>query len=346
MSLNIVSTLPVKAAPAATESSTAHAPLNEDTTAGSDFSNLLLSQLAPPPAQALPISSLEAQGLKESEGDGLTALMASLGIATTPGIVSMPEEAPGSIGEARAAPGLLAPLGKAPAGTTLATNMDLATESRIAPPTAGDNSPISAKAAIIAAGPADASTREGPLSGLPDAGNRTTLANTLAAAQSPQTQPSAVPVIAREATAVQTSLRDPSWSADFGQKVVWMATSDRQSAQLTLNPPQMGPIDIVLTIDKNHSASASFVSANADVREAIQTALPRLREMLAATGIELGQAHVGAESFRQQEGHGTGQGSLAPSGTDKAILVTGTSGSLPAGLFATRHGIGLVDTFA
>ena len=71
-------------------------------------------------------------------------------------------------------------------------------------------------------------------------------------------------------------------------KIVWLTANDQKFAQLTLNPPQMGPIEISLNINKD-TASAYFISPNAEVREAIETALPRLREMLAGVGIELGQ---------------------------------------------------------
>ena len=99
--------------------------------------------------------------------------------------------------------------------------------------------------------------------------------------------------------AIPTPVREQSWANDFAQKIFWLASNDKQSAQLTLNPAQMGPIEVSISIDKGH-ASASFVSANADVREALESALPRLREMFANAGIELGQANVGAESFQQQ----------------------------------------------
>ena len=143
---------------------------------------------------------------------------------------------------------------------------------------------------------------------------------------------------------VPTSIRDQSWAGDFAQKIVWLATNDKQSAQLTLNPPQMGPIEISLNLDKN-SATASFVSPNAETRDAIETALPRLREMFASAGIELGQTNVSAESFRQQAGngdenHGTSQRA------DNAILVTEATRSSSVKAFTAQGGSGLVDLFA
>ena len=107
----------------------------------------------------------------------------------------------------------------------------------------------------------------------------------------------------------------------------------------------MGPIEIALNIDKGN-ATASFVSANADVRESIEMALPRLREMFAGIGLELGQANVSEEFFRQAADNASAQAATRWTG-DQAILVTqaGMQGAT-GGLFVQRSGSGLVDIFA
>ena len=147
---------------------------------------------------------------------------------------------------------------------------------------------------------------------------------------------------------IQTPVRDVRWNQDFTQKIVWLAGNGKQSAELTLNPPQMGPIEIALNIDKG-SASATFVSANADVRQSIESALPRLREMFAGLGIELGQANVSAESFRQAQGGQANEGQSQGNGQGRqgqAILVT-ESMSLPSThAMASSRGNSMVDIFA
>jgi len=141
-------------------------------------------------------------------------------------------------------------------------------------------------------------------------------------------------------------LHDPAWSSDFGQKLLWFAGNDRQAAQLTLNPPQLGTIEVSLQLDKN-SAQAHFVAASPEVRSAIESAVPRLREMLASAGVELGQVSVGGESFRQQADGGERQAARQPRiGSDKAILGIGSTGGLSGSMTLTRHGSSLVDTFA
>jgi flagellar hook-length control protein FliK len=164
--------------------------------------------------------------------------------------------------------------------------------------------------------------------------------NTLTAA--PARQNDASPAIP-----VPTSVYDRNWNNDFAQKVTWIATHNKQSAELTLNPPSMGSIEISLKLDSSKStATAFFVSSNAEVRETIETSLPRLREMLAGAGIQLGQTHVGAESFRQASGNGqpTGQGA-SPSWNDMDILASDPQEARSA-VSLIGAGRGLIDMFA
>jgi flagellar hook-length control protein FliK len=145
---------------------------------------------------------------------------------------------------------------------------------------------------------------------------------------------------------LQTPLRDPAWASEFGQKLLWFANNEKQLAQLTLHPPQLGSIEITLNLDKD-SAKAHFVSPSADVRGAIETAAPRLREMFASAGIELGQVSVGSESLQQQPG-GRQEPSHPPRplAADKAILGIASAGDLPGQSLTDRRGHGLIDVFA
>jgi len=147
------------------------------------------------------------------------------------------------------------------------------------------------------------------------------------------------------ALSVSTPLHESGWKSDFAQKVVWVATSQNQTAELTLTPPNMGSIEVSLHIDKDSAtATATFASANAEVRETIETALPRLREMLAGIGIQLGQANVSAESFRQTANQGSE--SSTSSRTSNDILASDRQGSQTPAQVVTALGRGLVDLFA
>lgn len=144
---------------------------------------------------------------------------------------------------------------------------------------------------------------------------------------------------------LQTPLRDPAWNSEFGQKLLWFAHNDKQQAHLTLNPPQLGSIEITLNLDKE-SASAYFASANPEVRSALETAAPRLREMFAAAGIDLGQVGVGSESFREPPNNQQQRPGTHRQTADNAILDIDLASSLPTAGVTTRLGNARVDIFA
>jgi flagellar hook-length control protein FliK len=142
-----------------------------------------------------------------------------------------------------------------------------------------------------------------------------------------------------------TPLRDPSWASDFGQKLLWFASHDKEVAQLTLHPPQLGSIEITLKLDKDQ-ASAHFVSANAEVRAIIEAATPRLREMFAGAGIELGQTSVGSESPQPQSDSRQEASPQPRRLTDGTILGPDLLGGPPTQSLALNRGHGMVDVFA
>ena len=91
----------------------------------------------------------------------------------------------------------------------------------------------------------------------------------------------------------------PGWDNQVGQKIVFMAAGQDHSASLTLNPPDMGPMQVVLSVT-NDLATVTFSSATPEVRQALQDAMPKLREMMSESGIELGNATVNDGSAQQQ----------------------------------------------
>ena len=138
----------------------------------------------------------------------------------------------------------------------------------------------------------------------------------------------------------------PAWDHALGQKIVWMAAGAQQSASLTLNPPDRGPIPVIIHVS-NDQANASFTAAQPEVRQALEAALPRLKEMLGDAGITLGQASVsagnpnqsGAADQRAGSGPRRGNGAADHEPLDTEP-VTRSMTRIVSG------GTGMVDTFA
>jgi flagellar hook-length control protein FliK len=89
------------------------------------------------------------------------------------------------------------------------------------------------------------------------------------------------------------------WGKSLGQQIVHMGKAGQPMAELQLNPPGLGPLKVTLSMN-DQQMQASFVSAHASVRVAIEAALPQLRSTLADSGISLGNTSVSAQSQQQQ----------------------------------------------
>lgn len=138
----------------------------------------------------------------------------------------------------------------------------------------------------------------------------------------------------------------PAWDQALGQKVVWMVAGEQQSASLTLNPPDLGPLQVVLNVS-NSQANATFIAAQPEVRQALEAALPKLREMLGEAGIQLGQASVNSGTPNQQ-GSFEQQGSQTARG--HGLSADRESAANDGQVRVSRvqpapSGLGLVDTF-
>jgi len=105
---------------------------------------------------------------------------------------------------------------------------------------------------------------------------------------------------ARINAAIDAPVRSPAFANELSDKVVWLATRQGQFADLSLNPAQMGTVEVRLTLSGG-DASAQFYSPNPAVRDAIDAALPRLRELMSQAGINLGEAGVREQAFGHRE---------------------------------------------
>ena len=99
-------------------------------------------------------------------------------------------------------------------------------------------------------------------------------------------------------------LNQKNWGRTLGHQLNWMVNHQLEQAAIRVNPPDLGPIELRVSLQHNQT-SVTFFCHEAAVREALETALPRLREMLDGQGITLNQAQVSDQSLaRQQAGGG------------------------------------------
>jgi flagellar hook-length control protein FliK len=89
------------------------------------------------------------------------------------------------------------------------------------------------------------------------------------------------------------------WSEAIGQKVIWMVGAAEQSATLTLNPKELGPLQVIINVN-NEKADATFISENPEVRKALEEGMSGLRQSMGQAGVELGQANVNTSRQHQE----------------------------------------------
>ncbi len=98
---------------------------------------------------------------------------------------------------------------------------------------------------------------------------------------------------------IQPTLQSAAWSRVMGARVVWMAREGVQQASLQLNPANLGPVEVKLHVS-HEQANVTFIAQSSATRDALEQAIPRLRESFQQNGMELNNADVSQQSFQQE----------------------------------------------
>jgi flagellar hook-length control protein FliK len=144
---------------------------------------------------------------------------------------------------------------------------------------------------------------------------------------------------------VPTPAGHKAWAEDVGNRVTWMVGRHDAKAELVLTPPHLGKLEVSIQVTGGET-TAHFVAASAAARDALEQAMPRLREILQQAGIQLGQANVSTSGEQQARENAPRHPGRGPRGFGADIdPLAGTAGAAPASGWL-RAGNGMVDTFA
>lgn len=139
---------------------------------------------------------------------------------------------------------------------------------------------------------------------------------------------------------ISVPVRDRGWGEQIGERVLMMAGNQMKSAEIRLTPAELGPLRVQVSVDDG-AANVTFQAQHAVTREAIEQALPRLRELLAENGLSLGQASVGEQGVA--EGNRDERSSSLEAGSgDSFDGNDGSESTEPQRVVASNS---LVDTF-
>ncbi len=118
------------------------------------------------------------------------------------------------------------------------------------------------------------------------------------------------------------NIAKPEGHQQLAEKVRWMMNTKNLVAEIRLDPAELGSVHVKVALS-GESATVNFVVQSQQARDAVDTATPKLREMLAEKGIELGESSVRQESDdRQGQGDGelSGQKNHSDDGTENTEL--------------------------
>jgi flagellar hook-length control protein FliK len=148
--------------------------------------------------------------------------------------------------------------------------------------------------------------------------------------------------------AISVPLKNPQWSDELSNRVMWMVQHDVQTANIKINPPHLGPLEVQISMNKDH-VDVSFNSHHAAVNEALDASMPKLKEMLGSSGLQLGSANVAHHSFSgqsQSNNQGTNHQYTDDGNQHIDAPITDNSEMTSASIYSWDIGSGAIDFYA
>ena len=145
------------------------------------------------------------------------------------------------------------------------------------------------------------------------------------------------------------SMQQNGWTDQVVDRVMWMSSQNLKSAEIQMDPADLGRLEVRIHMSADQT-QVNFVSANAGVREALDSQQHRLREMFSQQGmgqLDVNVSDQSARGWQQQQQQGDGRGGArsvaGAEGGDDEPMISGMSEIRPA---STAQGRGLVDYYA
>jgi flagellar hook-length control protein FliK len=289
---------------------------------------------------AAPTAESPAEGQAETEDTDETAATKALGDPDLSGLLpgwqpmpvavaaaaskqASPADATQAVGAAALLPAQAAPF---EAGSQTESEADAA----------GDASPSGEPAQAVAASAALPTPAAAPAT--PTASDGLGVVPALQTLPAPSAPPAPPPSVVLD---LPIPPHSPAFAPALATQLRWLVQDGVQSAQLRLNPQEMGPVAVQIVID-GREARIDFSAEVAATRSVLEASLPVLAAALDESGLKLtgGGVHDGAASR-----HGT-PGQQARAGLPSSAQSGGEHAAAPASGPAPKHSRGLVDLVA
>lgn len=144
--------------------------------------------------------------------------------------------------------------------------------------------------------------------------------------------------------------QDPeAWGQQLGSRIMTLIGKDIQEARIHLDPPELGALEIRMTVDSQDQTRIQIHAQHPQVRDVLEAQSNRLRDALAQQGLSLNEFNVsdqsqqqaGARSGNQGENSGNGTGGSGQDTTADGVELDADN----AAVRVTEHQ-GLVSTYA
>jgi flagellar hook-length control protein FliK len=139
-------------------------------------------------------------------------------------------------------------------------------------------------------------------------------------------------------------LPSPRFADEVGARLQWIAEQQGGEATLRISPEGLGPVEIRMKLDGDR-VELGFTATQQDTRQALQDALPKLRDMLAQQGLQLGQADVG-HKHAQSSNDDASKSAKGFAGDDEGDGIVSAVPVREAHVLIGRGGRGVVDLYA
>ncbi len=137
---------------------------------------------------------------------------------------------------------------------------------------------------------------------------------------------------------VNAALDGANFPQGLAERVSWVVDNNLNGAKLQVNPPQLGPIELQITVQGDH-AQVWMSTHSAVTRDALESSVPKLREMLGAQGFGDVRVDISQRSFQERSAYAPPYEWLPPS--DRAEPRAAAASST-----AARISLGAVDAYA
>ena len=144
-------------------------------------------------------------------------------------------------------------------------------------------------------------------------------------------------------------MQQGAWGEAVVDRVMWLSSQNLKSAEIQLDPAELGRLEVRIHMNQDQT-QVTFASPHANVRDALDGQMHRLRELFAQQGMNMVDVNVSDQSLSRgwqgQEGDGRGRGGnggneLAGTSEDGAVNAAMELKSRPL-----DGGRGMVDYYA